>query len=139
MFLREHEINRDMKLKNNRRKLARYGIGSLRARLVCTRLLGLISHQVDVTPVDFSTSGLGFRHSQLLIIGQPVVFELTKDKYTVKSIIGIVRHMTRMKNHYRYGVEFDFEANEHMRSPQTKDTLKMVEKLLHEVVIIAAK
>jgi hypothetical protein len=128
-----------MKLKNNRRKLARYGIGSLRARLFRTRLLGLISDQVDVTPIDFSTAGLGFRHSQLLVIGQPVVFELTKDQYTVKSVVGIVRHTARMKNHYRYGVEFDFEANEHMRSPQTKDTLKLIEKLLHEVVIITVK
>jgi len=128
-----------MRSKNNRRKLARYGVGSLRASLHRSRLLGLISSQVDVTPIDFNATGLAFRHSQLLSPGQPVVFDLVKDQYQASSVVGIVRYTTRMENHYRCGVAFDFEANEHMRLPQTKDTLKAIEKLLHGVVILAAE
>lgn len=128
-----------MKPKNNRRKFARYGIASLQASLHRTRWLGFISDQVDVNPVDFNATGMAFRHPQLLSPGQPVVFELAKDQHRVSSVVGIVRYTTRMENHFRCGVEFDFEANEHMRSPQLKETLQAMEKLLNEVVILAGE
>lgn len=134
-----HETAQDMRSKKNRRKFARYGIGSLRASLYRSRLLGLISSQVEVTPIDFNATGLAFRYSQLLAPGQPVVFDLVKDQHKLSSVVGIVRYTTRMENHYRCGVAFDFEANEHMRSPRTKDTLKAIEKLLHGVVILPAE
>mgnify|MGYP000104921501 CR=1 FL=1 len=127
-----------MKPKNTRRKFARYGVGSLRVSLHRKRLLGLISDQVDVNPIDFNATGLAFRHSQLLSPGQPVVFDLVKDQYTVLSVVGIVRYITRMENHYRCGVEFDFDASEHMRLPQTQATLTAIEKLLREVAMPAA-
>lgn len=123
--------------KKNRRKFARYGVASLHASLHRTRLLGLISDQVDVNPIDFNATGMAFRHSQLLSPGQPVVFDLVKDQHRIPSVVGIVRYTTRMENHYRCGVAFDFEANAHMRSPQIKSTLKAIEKLLNEVVILA--
>lgn len=128
-----------MKPKQNCRKIARYGIASLRASLHRTRWLGFISDQVDVSPVDFNATGMSFRYPQLLSPGQPVVFELMKDQHRVESVIGIVRYTTRMGNQYRCGVEFDFDANEHMRLPQIKVTLKAIEKLLHAVVILAAE
>jgi hypothetical protein len=127
-----------MKSKKNRRNLARYGVGSLRVSLHHTRLLGLISDQVDVTPIDFNVTGMAFRHSRLLSPGQPVVLELIKDQYRISSVVAIVRYTTQMENHYRCGVEFDFEANQHMRSPHVWDTLKSIEKVLREVVILAA-
>lgn len=119
--------------------MARYGVASLRASLHRTRLLGFVSDTVDVNPIDFNATGMAFRHSQLLSPGQPVVFELSKDQHRAVLVVGIVRYTTRMENHFRCGVEFDFEANEHMRSPQLRDTLKVIEKLLHEVVILAAE
>lgn len=123
---------------NNRRKFARYGVASLRANLHGTRLLGLIANQVNVKPVDFNVKGMSFRHSQLLSPGQPVVFDFAKDQHRVLSVVGIVRYATRMENHFRCGVEFDFEANEHMRSQVTQSTLRDIEKLLHEVVNLSA-
>lgn len=126
-----------MKSKNNRRRFARYGVGSLQANLHRSRMLGLVSDQVGITPVDFNASGLAFRHSQLLSPGQPVVFDLLKDQHSASSVVGIVRYTTRMENHFRYGVAFDFDANDHMRSPQMKDTLQTIEKLLNEVVILS--
>jgi len=52
-------------------------------------------------------------------------------------VVGIVRYTTRMENHYRCGVEFDFEANQHMRSPHIRDTLRSIENLLRKVVILS--
>jgi hypothetical protein len=80
---------------------------------------------------------MAFRHSQLLSPGQPVVFELSKDQHRASLVVGIVRYATRMENHYRYGVEFDFEASQHMRSPHIRETLKSIEKVLHEVIILS--
>ena len=125
--------------KNNRRKIARYGVASLRVSLHRSRLLGFMTDTVDVNPIDFNATGMSFRHSQLLSPGQPVVFELVKDQHRAVLVVGVVRYTKRLDNHYRCGVEFDFEANDHMRSPQIKDTLKAIETLLNEVVILAAE
>ena len=129
--------SKDMKSKKNRRNFARYGVGSLRVSLHHTRLLGLISDLIDVTPIDFNATGMAFRHSQLLSPGQPVVFELSKDQHRASLVVGIVRYTTRMENHYRCGVEFDFEANQHMRSPHIRDMLRSIENLLRKVVILS--
>ncbi|MBN4079034.1 hypothetical protein JYT26_00175 [Beggiatoa alba] len=123
--------------KNNRRKLARYGVGSLYVGLHRTMLFGFFSSQVDVTAIDFNATGLAFRHARLLSPGQPVILDLLKDQLMASSVVGIVRYTTRMENHFRCGVAFDFEANDHMRSSQLKDTLKAMERVLHEVVILA--
>ncbi|MBL1275956.1 MAG: PilZ domain-containing protein [Ectothiorhodospiraceae bacterium] len=128
-----------MGFKRNRRKLARYGVGSLRASLHCQGLLGLFPNQMDVTPIDFNVTGMAFRHSRLLSPGQPVVFDLVKDQLKIQSIVGIVRYCKQLENHFRCGIEFDFDANEHMRSQDVKDILLAIEKVLNEVVILAAE
>lgn len=127
-----------MLIKRNRRKFARYGVGSLRVSLHRMGLLGLFADQVDVRAVDFNATGLAFRHSRMLSPGQPVIMELATGQNCISRIVGVVRYATRMKNHFRCGVEFDFEANEHMRLATTKETLKSIETILNEVVILAA-
>lgn len=128
-----------MLMKRNRRKFARYGVGSLGVSLHRTGLLGLFSAQVDVRAIDFNATGLAFRHSRLLSPGQPVLMELVTERYRISRIVAVVRYTTRMENHFRCGVEFDFVANEHMRSATVKEALKSIETTLNEVVILAAE
>jgi hypothetical protein len=125
--------------KRNRRKHARYGVGSLQVSLHRMGLLGLFADQVDVRPIDFNATGLAFRHSRLLSPGQPVVMELATEQHRLSQVVGIVRYTTRMKSHFRCGVEFDFEANGHMRSDTVKNTLRAIEQTLNEVVILAVE
>jgi len=127
-----------MVMKRNRRKFARYGVGSLGVSLHRTGLLSLFSSQIDVRAIDFNTTGLAFRHSRPLSPGQPVLMDLVTDQHSVSRVVAVVRYITRMENHFRCGVEFDFDANEHMRSVAVRDTLKSIETLLNEVVILAA-
>jgi len=127
-----------MVMKRNRRKFARYGVGSLGVSLHRTGLLSLFSSQIDVRAIDFNTTGLAFRHSRPLSPGQPVLMDLVTDQHNVSRVVAVVRYITRMENHFRCGVEFDFDANEHMRSVAVRDTLKSIETLLNEVVILAA-
>lgn len=127
-----------MLMKRNRRKFARYGVGSLGVSLHRTGLLSLFSSQIDVRAIDFNTTGLAFRHSRPLSSGQPVLMDLVTGQHSVSRVVAVVRYITRMENHFRCGVEFDFDANEHMRSVVVRDTLKSIETLLNEVVILAA-
>ncbi len=127
-----------MVMKRNRRKFARYGVGSLGVSLYRTGLLSLFSSQINVRAIDFNTTGLAFRHSRPLSPGQPVLMDLVTDQHSVSRVVAVVRYITRMENHFRCGVEFDFDANEHMRSVAVRDTLKSIETLLNEVVILAA-
>ena len=128
-----------MVMKRNRRKFARYGVGSLGVSLHRTGLLSLFSSRIDVRAIDFNTTGLAFRHSRPLSPGQPVLMDLVTDQHSVSYVVAVVRYITRMENHFRCGVEFDFDANEHMRSAAVRDTLKSIETLLNEVVILAAE
>jgi len=127
-----------MVMKRNRRKFARYGVGSLGVSLHRTGLLSLFSSQIDVRAIDFNTTGLAFRHSRPLSPGQLVLMDLVTGQHNVSRVVAVVRYITRMENHFRCGVEFDFDANEHMRSVAVRDTLKSIETLLNEVVILAA-
>jgi len=128
-----------MGMKRNRRKFARYGVGSLGVSLHRTGLLGLFSNRIDVRAIDFNTTGLAFRHSRPLSPGQPVLMDLVTDQHSVSHVVAVVRYITRMENHFRCGVAFDFDANEHMRSAAVRDTLKNIETQLNEVVILAAE
>jgi len=128
-----------MVIKHNRRKFARYGVGSLGVSLYRTGLLSLFLGRIDVRAIDFNATGLAFRHSRPLSPGQPVLMDLITDQHRVFRVVAVARYITRMENHFRCGVEFDFDANEHMRSDVVKDTLKNIEKLLNEVVILAVE
>jgi len=128
-----------MVTKRNQRKFARYGVGSLSVSLHRVGLLSLFSDLTDVRAIDFNAAGLAFRHSRLLSPGQSVLIDLVTDQHRVSRVVAVVRYARRMENHFRCGVEFDFDANEHMRSAAVKDTLKSIETLLNEVVILAAE
>lgn len=126
-----------MAVNRNQRKFARYGVGSLSVSLHRMGLLGLFADPMNVRAIDFNATGLAFRHSHMLSPGQPVVLELATDQYHLSRVVGVVRYTTRMGSHFRCGVEFDFEANENMRSIEVKNILKNIEATLHEVMILA--
>lgn len=128
-----------MTLKRNRRKHARYGVGSLRVGLHRVGLLGLFADLLDVRPIDFNRFGLAFRTTRMLSPGQPVVMDLETGEHRVLQVVGVVRDTTRMTHHFRCGVEFDFSANEYMRSDVVKNALADIEKVLNKVVILAAE
>lgn len=121
----------------NRRKIPRYGIGSLRVWLHRPGFLGMFAGLMEVTPCDFSRMGLAFRHQRMLSPGQPVVLDLLKDGYRLTNIVTVVRCTTQMATHFRCGVEFDFEANDHLCRDDLEQTLRIIEGLLKDVVIIA--
>jgi hypothetical protein len=121
----------------NRRKRPRHGVGSLQVWIRRPGFMGLYESRVELSPVDFSHTGMAFRCKQLLKPGDTVVLDLKKDQHKLTDMVAIVRYATRMSNHTRVGVEFDFSANERMQLLETDDELKSIESLLKGVVIVA--
>jgi hypothetical protein len=120
----------------NRRRHARYGVGSLRVWVHRRGVAVLFGKRCEVVPIDFNTKGMGFRCLRPLTPGERLVFDVVKDRHRVTNVIGVVREIARLANHCRVGVEFDFEADDHMRAPETKAGLRVIETLLKDVVVV---
>jgi hypothetical protein len=121
----------------NQRRVPRYGVGSLRAWIQQPGLLGMFEKHIELSPIDFNQTGMAFRHDHLLIPGQSVVLDLKKEKHSLMSVVATVCYTSQQATHYRSGVEFDFEANDHMRLPEVKQELVEIEALLKGVVILS--
>jgi hypothetical protein len=121
----------------NQRRAARYGVGSLRAWIQMPGLLGMFEKHVELTPIDFSQTGMAFRHNHLLIPGQTIVLDLVKDDHNLTSIAAVVRYTSQHANHYRSGVEFNFGVDGHKDTPELRQELIEIEALLKNVVILS--
>ena len=124
-------------LRRNRRKIPRYGVGSLRAWIQKSGFLGLFERRIELSPMDFNQTGMAFRHTYLLSPGQTIVLDLMKDQHKLANVVAVVRYTTQLSSHFRSGVEFDFNANDYMRSLEVRQTLRQIESLLKGVVILA--
>lgn len=96
----------------------------------------MFGKRVEVVPIDFNALGMAFRCLRPPNPGDRLVCDFVKDHRRVANVVAVVREITRLANHCRCGVEFDFEANDHMRSPETRDSLKGIELLLRDVMIV---
>lgn len=120
----------------SRRRQPRYGVGSLRAWVHRRGVMAVFGKRVEVTPVDFNGLGMAFRCHRPLAPGDRLVCDFIKDNHRVVNVVAVVREITRLANHCRCGVEFDFEADDHMRAPETKVGLRTIELLLRDVVMV---
>lgn len=120
---------------SNQRSVPRYGVGNLKTWIQKPGLLGLYESHVELSPIDFNKTGMAFTHDHLLIPGQTVVLDLKKDGCKLASIVAIVRYTSQHADHFRSGVEFNFEANDHMGSMEVKRALNDIESSLVETAV----
>lgn len=120
----------------NRRKHARYGVGSLQVWIHRRGVMTLFGRRVEVVPIDFNSTGMAFRCQRPWSPGELMVFDIAKDSHQVANVVGVVREVTRLTNHCRCGVEFDFQANGHMQAAETTSSLRHIEMLLKDVVVV---
>jgi hypothetical protein len=114
----------------------RYGIGSLRAWIHARGLVTLLRKRHEVVAIDFNHRGMAFRSPRLWKPGETLVLDLVKDAHRLQGVVGVVRAAVKLNSHYRCGIEFDFEANDYMRSPETMTCLQTIETLLRHVVVV---
>jgi hypothetical protein len=87
-----------------------------------------------VNMIDYNRNGFAFLSRNEYKLGQSlkVYFRLVVDQteVTLENIFVTIKSTSLEKNHLRYGAEFNFEANDHMRSPQLKAKLSGVERMV---------
>ena len=87
-----------------------------------------------VTGLDFSAyNGVAFASNNELSVGDRLELDLSLQHENVSRIVGEVCNKTETgHNRFRYGVQFDFSANEHMQSSHVHDTLEKIDHLMQK-------
>lgn len=123
----------------SRRKKNRYAHGNLRVTVLQARIAGLWHQEQAVTWMDFNSLGMAFATNEHHFrIGARLRLNLSIDdeqSVAVQNIIAVVRNINANRYNCRYGVEFDFEANEHMRSRQVQQQLENIEQILEAIFL----
>ena len=88
-------------------------------------------HQPDgIKVLDFSRYGLAFESDHKYKTGEELSFEISEHSNQVDSVVGFVTHAEVHNKKYRCGIQFDFTANDHMRSEQLEQDLTNIEQNL---------
>lgn len=116
-----------------RRRLQRFPAIELEAQMKPEK--GMLSRWADVEPFDFTRTGLSIATSHSLAPGSVIMLRLRLPLATgdleVDRVIGVVRNIQAQSDSSpRYGVEFDFNANRHMKKMETVACLGRMEGIL---------
>ncbi|MGP8153852.1 MAG: PilZ domain-containing protein [Smithella sp.] len=84
----------------------------------------------SVKPVDFNFFGMAIETNLDLEIESKISLNISKGKNHASDIICIVRNVVNQGNKNRYGLQFDFAANEYMCSEEVEEILVNIENIL---------
>jgi hypothetical protein len=119
-----------MYIGDERRQYARYSAAGMNASVsLQDESSGDICVE-SVQPVDFNSFGMAIETNLDFQIENKISLNISLGKDHVSDIIGTVRNVINQGNKNRYGVLFDFAANEHMRSEEVEDVLAHIEMSL---------
>jgi len=116
-----------MYIGEERRQYARYSAGSMTASIsfqdkssgdVCVE---------SVQPVDFNSSGMAIETNLDFEIESKISLNISLGRNHASDIIGTVRNVLNQGNKNRYGLQFDFAANDHMCSEEVEEILANIE------------
>ena len=115
----------------NRRQYSRFDTSGLLVTVKHYEISGDFKNSEKVTPVDFSPFGIAFESVQEFDIGDKIILELSKNRERISGIIGTISNILDVdEDKTRYGVEFDFTANEHMCSEEVENALNNIKQQL---------
>lgn len=83
-----------------------------------------------VKPLDYHSYGISFETNLDFEIKRKISLDISKGRNHASDIICIVRNVMKQGDKNRYGLQFDFTANEYMRSEELEETLANIEKIL---------
>jgi hypothetical protein len=119
-----------MYIGTERRQCRRYKAGGMNANIsfqdessgkVCVE---------RVNPVDFNSFGMSIETNLDLEIESRISLDISKGNNHASNIICIVCYVENQGKNNRYGLQFDFAANEYMYSDELEETLANIEKNL---------
>ncbi len=115
-----------------RRRCRRYPSAELRAEVKIKK--GLFSEWVGVEPCDYNKRGIAietefsFEPEQAITLS--VTLKMDMGDIRVEKVEGIIRNKIESGPHPRYGIEFNYAANRHMKSAETQSQLGRIEGIL---------
>ena len=91
-------------------------------------------HRVDW--MDYNRMGMAFESGNKFSLSSKLLLTLAisdmKD-VSLSNVVAHVRNIGKRSNSYRYGVEFDYRANDYMNSAEVKTALIDIEDLLKDI------
>lgn len=122
----------------SRRKSIRYTQGNLFVMVKRQGFIGVFRKPHVVNWMDFNQLGMAFVSEYKYNIDNELLLELTindvNNKESLSEVVGRVVNATREPTgNFRYGIKFDFNANEFMKSDEVKRSLSNIELLLKNI------
>lgn len=117
-----------MYLGDERRQYVRYSAGSMAASVSFQDKSSGEIFVESVKPVDFNSYGMAIQTNLDFEVGDKISLNISLGRNRVSNIIGTVRNMLKQENNNRYGLQFDFSANEHMCSEGVEEILASIER-----------
>ena len=115
---------------SERRKIPRIQSCNLKVSVRYRGLLAKIKHSGSVKILDYNRFGLAFESDHTYRIGDELLFTITHKETQLINLVGFICNSESVNETTRYGVQFDFSANKHMRSVTTEQTLIALESAL---------
>jgi len=116
-----------MYIGDERRQYARYSAGSMIASISFKdKSSGEVCVE-SVKPVDFNSSGMAIETNLDFEVENKISLNISLGKNHASDIIGTVRNVMNQGDKKRYGLQFDFAANEHMQSDEVEEILANIE------------
>ncbi len=114
-----------------RRQFSRYDSSGLLVTVKHYEISNEFKNSEKVKAVDFNQFGVAFESVQEFKIGDKISLDLSKKKDRISDIIGTIINAFQLEeDKYRYGVVFDFTANEYMGSTEVEKILSNIERQL---------
>lgn len=115
----------------NRRKHPRYWMSGLISMAKKSHVISNpFQKPFEAMAVDFNQYGLAFLTEHKLAVGDEVVMTIGQGHELLESVVGFICSVIEEDGDYRVGVQFDFDANKHMKSVKTMATIIKIELIL---------
>ena len=84
----------------------------------------------NVQPIDFNSFGMAIETNLVFEKENKISLDISHGRNHASDILCIVRNVVNKGSKNRYGLQFDFAANEHMCSEEVEEILSSIENNL---------
>lgn len=120
------------KSQSERRRYRRHPALELKAEVRIKK--GLFGQRIEVEACDYSKRGIAIETEYEFKPEQPItlsiILKMVMGDIRIDKVEGIVKNIIASHPNPRYGIEFNYDANRHMKSIETKSQLGRIEGIL---------
>ena len=119
-----------MYIGTERRQYSRYRAGDMTASISFQDESSGEVYVERVKTFDFNCNGMSIETNLDLEIESKISLDISKERYHASNVICTVFNMVKQGDKNRYGLQFDFAANEYMCSEELEEILENIENIL---------